>query len=182
MEKPKLDLKRAVSISEALDMVPDTHLAPLVEYIEQLEKELDERDAHEATPAPGPEIEGLVRMLLMDAHDLESKDGLASIHCREAASALTAIAGELREARAEIERHLKDKSDWATKWEAEHNSYLDQRDRVTELTAEVERLRGALTEGADKYDAEGRDLRHDDATRRGYMFAARLVRAAATAW
>jgi len=39
MEQPerKLDLKRAVSINEALDAVPDIHLAPLVDYIEQLE-------------------------------------------------------------------------------------------------------------------------------------------------
>ena len=46
------------------------------------------------------------------------------------------------------------------------------------MIGEIERLRGAMTEGAEKYDAEARDLRHDDATRRGYMFAARLARSA----
>jgi chromosome segregation ATPase len=66
--------------------------------------------------------------------------------------------GAMRErtvaAEAEIERHLKDKSDWATKWEAEHNSYLDQRDRATALAAEVERL----TRERDTYKASWEQL------------------------
>jgi hypothetical protein len=110
------------------------------------------------TPAPDPDIGGLVvawrwRLEGMwkpgefsygPSEPMSERPSGWTIEPLVPASALTAMAGELREARAENDRHLKDKSDWATKWEAEHNSTLDQQARAAELTAEVERVREKL--------------------------------------